>query len=145
MPPLYNAYETKLLNVLHSKLCKEEKEKENDLIILGDLPLLKKDGLFSGATSPHTHTVYFHGRPALKLTLVYFHGRPTHTCSSRSIFTATSPQMFILVYLHRRPALPLTLIYFHGRPTHTCSYWSILRGDRPTWSIFMGDLPFHSH
>ena len=23
MPPLYNAYEVKLLNVLHSKLCKE--------------------------------------------------------------------------------------------------------------------------
>ena len=23
MPPLYNAYEAKLLNVLHSKLCKE--------------------------------------------------------------------------------------------------------------------------
>jgi hypothetical protein len=91
MPPLYNAYEAKLLNVLHSKLCKEEKEKENDLIILGDLPLLKKDGLFSGATSPHTHTVYFHGRPALKLTLVYFHGRPTHTCSSWSIFTGDLP------------------------------------------------------
>ena len=23
MPPLYNAYEAKLLNVLHNKLCKE--------------------------------------------------------------------------------------------------------------------------
>jgi hypothetical protein len=72
-----------IINVLHSKLVKKKKKKKaNDLIILGDLPILKKDGLFSGATSPHTHTVYFHGRPALKLTLVYFHGRPTHTSSS---------------------------------------------------------------
>jgi hypothetical protein len=55
MPPLYNAYKAKLLNVLHSKLCKEKK-KENNLIILDDLPLLKKSGLFSGATNSHTHT-----------------------------------------------------------------------------------------
>jgi hypothetical protein len=109
MPPLYNAYEAKLLNVLHSKLCKEEKEKENDLIILGDLPLLKKDGLFSGATSPHTHTVYFSWTTCPQ----------THT----GLFSrATYPYMFIMVY-------------FHGRPTHKCS----------SWSIIMGDLPFHSH
>jgi len=48
-------------------------------------------GLFSGAIGPHTHTVYFHGRPALKLTVVYFHGRPTHTCSSWSIFRGDRP------------------------------------------------------
>jgi hypothetical protein len=53
-PPLYNAYEAK---ILRSKFCKEEKKKkENDHIILGNLPLLKKNGLFSRATSPHTHT-----------------------------------------------------------------------------------------
>jgi hypothetical protein len=27
MPSLYNAYEAKLLNVLHGKLCKENKNK----------------------------------------------------------------------------------------------------------------------
>jgi hypothetical protein len=55
MPPLYNAYEAKLLNVLHSKLVKKKKRlscllsdpliqglqflKENGLVIMGDLPL----------------------------------------------------------------------------------------------------------
>jgi len=38
-----------IINVLHSKLVKK-KEKENDLIILGDLLLLKKIGLLSQAT-----------------------------------------------------------------------------------------------
>jgi len=49
--------------VLDSKLCKEEKKrkkkkkrKENDHIILGNLPFLKKIGMFSRATCPHTHT-----------------------------------------------------------------------------------------
>jgi hypothetical protein len=67
----------KFLNVLHSKLVKKTKGlpsllsdpfsqglrflKENGLIILDDLPLLKKSGLFSQ-------------RPAHTLTLVYFHG-----------------------------------------------------------------------
>jgi len=91
MPHLYNAYEAKLLNVLHSKLCKEKK-KENDLIILGDLPSLKKSGLFSVATYPHIlKVVYFQGRPAHTLTLVYFHGRPAHTYSLWSIFKGDLP------------------------------------------------------
>ena len=54
MPPLYNAYKAKLLNVLHSKLVKKKKSlpcllsypliqglhflKENGLVIIGDLP-----------------------------------------------------------------------------------------------------------
>jgi hypothetical protein len=95
MPPLYNAYEAKLLNVLHSKLVKKKKSlpcllsdpliqglqflKENGLVIMGDLPpfFLKKISLFSRATC-HTHSnmVYFQGRPIHILTLVYFHGRP---------------------------------------------------------------------
>jgi hypothetical protein len=128
-----------IINALHSKLVK--KERKNDLIILGDLPLLKKNDLYSGATthtltrsiswatSPQTHTGLFSRvtYPHMFI-LVYFQGRPTH-----------------MVYFHGRPALPLTVIYFHGRPPHTCSSWSIFRGDRPTWSIFMGDPPFHSH
>ena len=66
-------------------------KKENDLIILGDMPLLKKSGLFSEATGPHIlKMVYFQGRPTHTLTLVCFQGRPAHT---------------------------LTLVYFHGRPS----------------------------
>jgi hypothetical protein len=95
-------------NVLHSKLCKE-KEKEKDLIILGDLPLLKKIGLLSRATCPHTLTGLF----------------------SR----ATCPHMFILVYFQGRPAHTLTMVYFQGRPAHTCSSWSIFRGDLPTLTL----------
>ena len=75
MPPLYNAYKAKLINVLYSKLYKEKK-KDNDLIILGDLPLLKKSGLFLGATSPHTHVnpgLFSWATCPHKLTLVYFH------------------------------------------------------------------------
>jgi hypothetical protein len=75
----------KFLNVLHSKLVKKTKGvpsllsdplsqglhflKENGLIILGDLPILKKIDLFSRATCQHI------------LTLVYFQGRPAHTYS----------------------------------------------------------------
>jgi len=63
------------LDVLHSKLVKKIKglvgllsdpliqglrfPKENGFIILGDLPSLKKIGLFSMATYPHTHTGLF--------------------------------------------------------------------------------------
>ena len=71
MPTLYNAYEAKLLNVLHSKLVKKiipcllsdpliqglQFLKENSLVIRGDLPFfifLKKIGLFSRATCSHT-------------------------------------------------------------------------------------------
>jgi hypothetical protein len=50
-PPPYNVYEAKLLNVLRSKLYKENK-KGNGLIILDDLPPLKKIGLFSWVTYP---------------------------------------------------------------------------------------------
>jgi hypothetical protein len=101
-PPLYNAYGAK---ILHSKFCKEEKKekKKDDHIILGNLPLLKKIGLFSRATCPYTHTfrglfswatcvyifkvVYFQGRPAhtLTLILVYFHGRPVQVKKGRVV------------------------------------------------------------
>jgi len=80
---------------LHSKLVKKTKglpgllsdplshglcfSKESGLIILGDLPILKKSGLFSMATCPHI------------LTLVYFQGRPAHTYSRWSIFTGDLP------------------------------------------------------
>jgi len=40
-------------------------------IFTGDLPTNVHPGLFSRATGPHTHTVYFHGRPAHILTLVF--------------------------------------------------------------------------
>jgi len=112
----------KFLNVLHSKLAKKTKglpgllsdplsqglrfSKENGLIILGDLPILKKSGLFSRATCP------------LTLTLVYFQGRPAHTYSHWSIFTGDLPT-------HTHAGL------FSGRPAHTYSRWSIFTGDLP--------------
>jgi hypothetical protein len=169
----------KFLNVLHSKLVKKTKglpgllsdplsqglrfSKESGLIILGDLPILKKSGPFSRVTCPHTLImVYFQGRSAHTYSrwsiftgdlpthaLVYFHGRPAHTYSHWSIFTSDLPTH--------------TLVYFHGRPAHTYSHWSIVKGDLPThtlivvyfhgrtahtyslWSIFRGDLPTYSH
>jgi len=93
----------KFLNVLHSKLVKKTKglpgllsdplsqglcfSKESGLIILGDLSILKKSGLFSRATCPHTHTGLF-SRATFPhiLTLVYFQGRPAHIYSLWSIF-----------------------------------------------------------
>jgi hypothetical protein len=94
----------KSLNVLHSKLVKKTKSllgllsdpliqglrfsKENGLIILGDLPILKKIDLFSRAIYPHTHTDLFsRATSPHKLIVVYFQERPTHTCSRWSIFT----------------------------------------------------------
>jgi hypothetical protein len=108
----------KFLNVLHSKLVKKTKGlpgllsvplsqglhllKEDGLIILGDLPILKKSGLFSSATCPHTHWSIFTG------------DLPTHThCGLFS--GATCPHTLTLLYFHGRPA-PRTLIvvYFQG-------------------------------
>jgi len=79
----------KFFNVLCSKLVKKTKvlpgllsdplsqgfrfSKENGLIILGDLPILKKSGLFSRATCPHIHWSIFTGDLPTH-TLVYFHG-----------------------------------------------------------------------
>jgi hypothetical protein len=80
-PLLYNAYEAKLLNVLHSKLVKKKSLpcllsdpfiqglqflKENSLVVMGDLPsfFLKKK----------------------KRKLVYFHRRPAHTHSNMVYF-----------------------------------------------------------
>jgi hypothetical protein len=67
---------------------------------MGDLPTHVYPGLFSGATGPHTHTVYFHGRPA--------------SYSHWFIFTANLPT-------HVHPGLfsgmtgPHThTVYFHG-------------------------------
>jgi hypothetical protein len=164
MPPLYNAYEAKILNVLHSKLCKEDKRKMISLS-WANCPFSKKNSLFSGATSPHTHTglfsratcphilkvVFFQGRLAHTLKIVYFHGRPAHTYSKWSIFTddlpthtqsglfsrATGPRTLTHNGLFSRATCPhtLTVVYFQGRPAHTYS----------KWSIFTGDLPTHSH
>jgi hypothetical protein len=76
---------------------------ENDLIILGDLPLLKKSGLFSGATCPHIFKVVFLGATCPQ----------THT----GLFSrATYPHILTLVYFQGRPAHTLTRVYFHGRP-----------------------------
>jgi len=143
----------KFFNVLRSKLVKKTKglpgllsdplsqglrfSKESGLIILGDLPILKKSGLFSRVTYPHTRI------------LVYFQGRPAHTHSHWSIFRgdlpththtglfsrATCPHILIVVYFQGRPAHILTVVYFQGRPAHTY----------PRWSIFKGDLPTHTH
>ena len=130
MPPLYNAYEAKLLNVLHSKLCKEQK---------------KKMILLSWATCPFWRkVVYFQGRPANTITLVYFHGRPAHTYSKWSIFRgdqpthshwsiftgdlpththsglfsrATDPHSHTSLLLGATCPHILTLVYFHGQPS----------------------------
>jgi len=138
----------KFLNVLHSKLVKKTKGlpgllsvplsqglhllKEDGLIILGDLPILKKSGLFSSATCPHTHTGLF-SRATCPHTLivVYFQGRPAHTHSHCSIFMGDLPHAHSLWSIFRgdlpththtglfsRATCPyiLTLVYFHGRP-----------------------------
>jgi len=139
----------KFLNVLHSKIVKKTKGllgllsdplsqelhflTENGLIILGDLPFLKKNGLFSRATCPHTHTV------------VYFQGRSAHTYSLCSIFRGNLPT-HTHTSLFSRATCPhiLIVVYFHGQPAHTYSHWSIFRGDHPhtlTLVYFMGDLP----
>jgi len=156
----------KFFNVLRSKLVKKTKglpgllsdplsqglcfSKESGLIILGDLPILKKSGPFSRVTCPHTLImVYFQGRFAHTyaglfsratcphiLTLVYFQGRPAHIHSHCGLFSrATCPHILIVVYFQGRPAHILTLVYFQGRPAHTHSHWS----------IFTGDLPTHTH
>jgi len=116
------------------KACKENKRKENNLIILGNLPTHAHNSLFSGATSPHTHIGLFSRVTCPHmLRLVYFHGRPAQAYSKWSIFRG-------------------------DRPTH--SHWSIFTGDLPThahtglfsWAtcpsrktksglIVMGDLP----
>ena len=128
----------KFLNVLHSKLVKKTKgllgllsdpliqglhfSKENGLIILGDLPILKKIGLFSRATCPHTHTSLFSRTTCPHiLIVVYFQGRPAHTYSRWSIFKGDLPT-------HSYTGL-------FSRATYTYSYWS----------IFTGDLPTHTH
>jgi predicted YcjX-like family ATPase len=46
----------KLLDALHSKLVKKKQEWS---IFPGDLPIHTHSGLFSGATSPRTHTDLF--------------------------------------------------------------------------------------
>jgi hypothetical protein len=140
----------KFLNVLHSKLVKKTKgllgllsdplsqglrfSKESGLIILGDLPILKKSGLFSRATCPHTHTGLFSRVTCPNiLIVVYFQGRPAQTYSLWSIFRGDLPK-HTHVGLFSGPTCPniLTLVYFHRRPAHTYSLWSIFRGDLPT-------------
>ena len=116
MPPLYNAYEAKLLNVLHSKLCKEKKKKMISL---------------SWVTCPFWRkVVYFQGRPAHTLTLIYCHGRPAPTNSHWSIFTGDLPT-------HTHSGL------FSGATTHTHLPWSILWANCPSgkneeWSLCNG-------
>jgi hypothetical protein len=75
MPPLYNVYEAKLLNVLHSNLVKKKSLpclqsdpliqglqflKENSLVIMGDLPFFcffKENWfIFTGDLLTHTQT-----------------------------------------------------------------------------------------
>jgi hypothetical protein len=143
----------KFFNVLRSKLVKKTKglpgllsdplsqgfrfSKESGLIILGDLPILKKSGPFSRVTCPHT------------LIMVYFQGRSAHTYSRWSIFTGDLPT-------HTHTGL-------FSRATCPHIRWSIFTGDLPThthtgllsratcphtlslWSIFTGELPTHTH
>jgi hypothetical protein len=98
----------KFFNVLYSKLVKKTKGlpgllsdplsqelhflKENCLIILGDPRFLKKCGLLSRATCPHTHTGLNSGASCPHiLTLVYFQGQPAHIYSLWSIFRGDQP------------------------------------------------------
>jgi hypothetical protein len=83
-----------IINVLHSKLVKK-KEKEKEMISLSWATslFLKKIGLLSRVTYPHTLTGLFSW--------------------------ATCPHIFIVVYFQGRPAHTFTLVYFHGRPAHT--------------------------
>jgi len=156
----------KFLNVLHSKLVKKTKglpgllsdllsqglrfSKESGLINLGDLPILKKSGLFSRATCPHTHCGLFSRATCPHIhTLVYFHGRPAHTYSRWSVFKGDLPTHSLWsIFMGDLPTHTLIVVYFHGRPAHTYLSWSIFKGDLPTyshWSIFTGDLPTQTH
>jgi hypothetical protein len=77
---------------------------------------LKKIGLFSRATCPHSlNLVYFQGWPAHTLMLVYFQGRPAHTLLPWSIFRGDQLTHFY-PGLFSRVTCPhiLTLVYFHG-------------------------------
>jgi len=96
--------------------------KKNDLIILGDLPLLKKNGLFLGVTSPHTHTSLFSQATCPHtLIVVYFQGdQPTHTQSG--LFSgATSPYTHTGLFSWATCPHTLKVVYFHRRPAHTRS------------------------
>jgi hypothetical protein len=124
MPPLFTMLtKQKFLNVLHSKLVKENKRsswliewstqprtslferkwshylrwpthfEEKWSIFKGDLPTHSHWSIFMGDLPKHTHCGLFSG--------------------------ATCPYI-------------LTLVYFHRRPAHTYSLWSIFRGDLPT-------------
>ena len=123
LPPLYNAYEAKLLNVLYSKLVKKKKS------------FLLDEGSSHPRTSPFK-------RKMISLSwvtcpfwrkLVYFHWRPSHTHSTWSIFTGD-----LLTHTHTclfsRATCPhtLTLVSFQGRLAHTRLPWSIFTGDQPT-------------
>jgi hypothetical protein len=153
----------KFLNVLHSKLVKKTKglpgllsdplsqglhfSKESGLIILGDLPILKKISLFSRATCPHTHISLFSPSTSLHiLIVVYFQGwQPIHThtglfshiYSHWSIFTGDLPNhTHCGLFLRTTYPRTLTLVYFHERPAHIYSCWSIFTGDLPTHAYF---------
>jgi hypothetical protein len=135
MPPLFTMLtKQKFLNVLHSKLVKKTKglpgllsdplsqglhfSKESGLIILGYLPILKKNGLFSRATCSHTHTGLFSRVTCPNiLIVVYFQGRPAQTYSRWSIFTGDLPT-HTHCGLFSGETCPhiLTLVYFHGQP-----------------------------
>jgi hypothetical protein len=54
MLPLYNAYEAKLLNVLHSKLCKEKKKKMVSLF-WATYPFEENQSTFTGDLPTHSH------------------------------------------------------------------------------------------
>jgi len=131
MPLLYNAYAAKLLNVL------------------GDLPLLKKNGLFLGVTSPHTHTSLFSQATCPHtLIVVYFQGdQPTHTQSG--LFSgATSPYTHTGLFSWATCPHTLKVVYFHRRPAHTRSQWSIFKGDQLTHTqsgLFSRTTSPHTH
>jgi len=132
MHPLYNAYEQNSSMFCIVSFVKKRKGKWSHY--LGRTVLLKKSGLFSGATSPHTDTGLFSGATCPHtLTLVYFQGRSAHTHWHWSIFRGDHPHTLTLVYF--MGDLPKWKKRKSGR---------VVMGDLPKWRnglIVMGDLP----
>jgi len=123
MPPLYNAYKTKLLIVLHSKLYKEKKRKMISL---------------SWASCPFWRKV------------VYFHGRPAHAYSHWSIFTGDLPtqkkERVVSLYWATYPGGRMVSLYWVIYPVKKMENGLIVMGDLPkekgkSGLIVMGNLP----
>jgi hypothetical protein len=113
MPSLYNAYEAKLINVLHSKLCKENKKEMISLSWATYLSFEENWFIFKGDQPTHSRLPWS----------IFMSDLPTHT-QSGLFLEATSPHTHAYTSLFSWATCPyiLKVVYFHGRPAHTHSH-----------------------